>query len=80
MNPKTWLIALSLIFPFATDAAQDPPYPVRPIRQIILKLNSEIARFLKDPGVTQKLAVQGFVAVADSPQEFARYIQSELSW
>ena len=47
-------------------------------RQIILKLNSEIARFLKDPAVTQRLAVQGFVVVADSPQEFARYLQSEL--
>ncbi len=47
-------------------------------QQIILKLNAEIARYLKDPGVTQKLAVQGFIVVASSPQDFTRYLQSEL--
>lgn len=29
--------------------------------------------------MTQKLAVQGFVVVADSPREFAQYLQSELT-
>jgi tripartite-type tricarboxylate transporter receptor subunit TctC len=47
-------------------------------QQIILKLNAEIARFLKDPGVAQKLSVEGFVVVASSPQDFSRYLQSEL--
>jgi len=45
---------------------------------IILKLNAEIARSLKAPGATEKLAVQGFVVVASSSQDFARYLQSEL--
>ena len=35
MNLKAWLLAGSLIFPFATDAGQDKPYPVRPIRLIV---------------------------------------------
>lgn len=50
-------------------------------QQIILKINSEIARFLKDPAVTRKLAVQGFVVVASTPQDCARYIHSEqVKW
>jgi tripartite-type tricarboxylate transporter receptor subunit TctC len=47
-------------------------------RQIVLKLHAEIARFLKRPDSTQKLAEQGFVVVASSPQDFAKYLQSEL--
>jgi tripartite-type tricarboxylate transporter receptor subunit TctC len=46
---------------------------------IIHKLNAEIAGYLKDPSVTQKLAIQGFTVVASSPQDFARYLQSELA-
>jgi len=47
-------------------------------QQIVLKLNAEIARFLKDPESTQKLAAQGFVVVASSRQDFIQYLHSEL--
>lgn len=35
MNLKAWLLAGSLLFPFTTGAAQDQPYPVKPIRLIV---------------------------------------------
>lgn len=47
-------------------------------KTIVSALNAEIARFLKQREVAQKLAVQGFDVVASSPLEFAAYLQSEL--
>src|SRR3990172_2707926 len=64
---------------FAAETWYGLMAPAGTPRRIILKLNAEIARFLKDPGVAQKLSAEGFIVVADSPQDFARYIQSELT-
>ena len=50
-------------------------------QRIIDKLNAEVARYLKDPAVTQKLAQVGFLVAATSPQDCARYIHSEqIKW
>jgi tripartite-type tricarboxylate transporter receptor subunit TctC len=47
-------------------------------KEIVAKLQTEIARILKSPEMTERLAQQGAVAVGNTPQEFGAYVQSEL--
>jgi tripartite-type tricarboxylate transporter receptor subunit TctC len=47
-------------------------------RAIIDKWQREVARIVALPDVAEKLAVLGFVAVADRPEEFAKRIELEL--
>ena len=45
---------------------------------IIARLNSEIAAVIKGGDLREKLASQGFVPDASTPQQFARHIRAEL--
>jgi tripartite-type tricarboxylate transporter receptor subunit TctC len=45
---------------------------------IIARLNSEIAAVIKGGDLREKLASQGFVPEASTPQQFARHIRVEL--
>lgn len=45
---------------------------------IVLRLNAEITRFLKQAEVSQKLSMQGFDVAVSSPQELATFLRSEL--
>jgi tripartite-type tricarboxylate transporter receptor subunit TctC len=45
---------------------------------IIERLNSEIAAVIKGGDLRDKLASQGFVPDASTPQQFARHIRTEL--
>jgi tripartite-type tricarboxylate transporter receptor subunit TctC len=46
-------------------------------REIILKLNDEINRAMKQPDVTQKLETAGLLVVAESPEHFAQVLKSD---
>lgn len=48
-------------------------------RDTVLKLNADIARTLRLPDVTEKLAAQGANAVTGSPEELDRFWKSELA-
>ena len=45
---------------------------------IINKLNKEMAKILKTPAMAERLALDGAVAVGNSPQEFAQFVRSEV--
>jgi tripartite-type tricarboxylate transporter receptor subunit TctC len=50
-------------------------------REVVAKLNQEIVRILKIPEVRERLLAQGAEPVGDSPEAFARFIQSEaVKW
>jgi len=48
-------------------------------RDIVGKLNADIAKVLKDPAVTKTMAAQGLEVVAQSPEAFASVIKSEVA-
>jgi len=48
-------------------------------KEIVAKLQAEIARILKTPEMTERLAQQGAVAVGNTSAEFTAYVQSELT-
>ena len=60
--------ALRVIVPFSTGTAAD----------IVARLNSEIARGMRDPAVIKRLAGEGVDAVTSSPEEFAARVKSEM--
>ena len=51
--------------------------PAKTPRPVIEKLQSEIARAVKDPGIAGKLADQAVELGASSPEEFAAFIRAE---
>ena len=48
-------------------------------REIVGRLNREIVRIVALPEVKERLAGLGFEAIANTPEEFAAYIKSEIS-
>jgi tripartite-type tricarboxylate transporter receptor subunit TctC len=46
--------------------------------ELVNKINADVRRALADPGVKEKLANTGNVALDMSPQEFARFVRSEI--
>ena len=49
-------------------------------RDVIMKINAEVQKILKDPSFQQKfMAPQLFESMASSPEEFATYIKSETA-
>ena len=55
--------------------------PARVPKPIIARLNSETIKAVNTPAVRERLTAIGFDVVTSSPDEFARYIQSEfLLW
>ena len=53
--------------------------PVGTPREIIEKWRTEIAKIVADPEVKQRLEMLGFVAVADTPEEFGVRIKTEIA-
>ena len=53
--------------------------PARTNKALIASVNAEVARYLRQPKITQMLAGQGFDVVASSPQEFAAFLRTELA-
>jgi tripartite-type tricarboxylate transporter receptor subunit TctC len=54
---------------FAVPAATPAP--------VVQKLNAEIAKALRDPKVAERMAQLGLAVVADSPEQFARFVDAE---
>src|SRR5438309_1870454 len=60
---------ISVWYGFAAPAATP--------RAVVQKLNGEIARALHSPVVAERLEGLGLTIVADSPEEFARFVAAE---
>lgn len=52
--------------------------PAATPKEIVKRLQSEIARIVALPDVVEKLTALGLVPVADTPEEFGAYIRSEI--
>ena len=52
--------------------------PAATPREIIARLNSEVARGLAQPDAKERLAVQGFDIVTGTPQALADYIRTDV--
>ena len=46
---------------------------------VIRLLNREIASLVRQPEVTKQLSAEGGAAVANSPEEFARWLKAEIA-
>jgi tripartite-type tricarboxylate transporter receptor subunit TctC len=53
--------------------------PARTPKEIVTRLHGEVTRVLQQPEIKERLAGDGVDTVGSSPEEFARYIQSELT-
>jgi tripartite-type tricarboxylate transporter receptor subunit TctC len=53
--------------------------PARTPEEIITRLHGEVTRVLQQPEIKARLAGDGADTMGSSPEEFARYIQSELT-
>jgi tripartite-type tricarboxylate transporter receptor subunit TctC len=51
--------------------------PAATPKAVVQKLNTEIAKALRNPGVTERLQGLGLQIVADTPEEFARFVAAE---
>ena len=51
--------------------------PAKTPRDIIAKLNAEIVRAVRDPEVSGKLSGLGLEIIADTPEQFAAFLQEE---
>jgi tripartite-type tricarboxylate transporter receptor subunit TctC len=47
-------------------------------KDIVALLNREIARALASPDIKERLAPQGYTAVASSPEEFATLVRADM--
>jgi tripartite-type tricarboxylate transporter receptor subunit TctC len=48
-------------------------------REIVLRLNSEVARALREPDARERLYSIGAEPMSNTPEEFAAYINSEMA-
>jgi tripartite-type tricarboxylate transporter receptor subunit TctC len=53
--------------------------PAATPKEIVKRLQSEIARIVALPDVVEKLTALGLVPVADTPEEFGAYLRSEIA-
>jgi tripartite-type tricarboxylate transporter receptor subunit TctC len=53
--------------------------PAQTPKEIITKLNADLVRILQAPDMKERLVADGTDPVGSSPDEFARYIRSELA-
>ena len=47
--------------------------------EIVQKLQTEMAKAVKDPGVQERMGVQGFESVGSTADEFAKYVGTEMA-
>ena len=52
--------------------------PAGASREMVMKLNADIVRVLKQPDVKERFAGEGGDIVADTPEEFAAFIRTEI--
>ena len=63
-----------LALPFAFAVPSDTP-----ARDIVLRLNMEINRAIREPDVSEKLVNAGLTIVTESPEYFAEYLKRDYA-
>ena len=53
--------------------------PARTPRDVVMKLNADLVAVLRTPEVRESFTAQGADIVANSPDDFARYVKAEMS-
>ncbi len=53
--------------------------PAATPRELVLRLNAEIVRALRQPAVRERLAADGTVPVGNTPEEFGAHIKAEIA-
>ena len=48
-------------------------------RHAVAKLNGAFAKVMNDPAIKQRLSESGFEPQTSTPEEFARYMKSEIA-
>ena len=76
--PNAPTLAESGMTGFEAGAWQGVMVPAKTPDAVVVRLNAEILKALKDPGVLEKLRVQGTEPLGSTPQAYGDYIQSEI--
>jgi tripartite-type tricarboxylate transporter receptor subunit TctC len=84
-SPKRWsglpdVPATSEVIPgFVYEAAWHGIFaPARTSRAIIMRMQSEVAKAIRVPKLRELLEAGGYVPLADTPEEFRRFLEGEL--
>ncbi|MCD2166322.1 Bug family tripartite tricarboxylate transporter substrate binding protein [Comamonas koreensis] len=76
--PDAPTLAESGMTGFEAGAWQGVMVPAKTPDAVVQRLNAELMKALKDPGVLEKLRVQGTEPLGSTPQAYGDYIQSEI--
>ncbi|HYN26839.1 MAG TPA: tripartite tricarboxylate transporter substrate binding protein [Burkholderiales bacterium] len=76
--PEIPTVAESGVPGFETGSWQGMLAPSGTPREIVLKLNAEIRRILRAPGIKAQLADQGTEVRADTPESLGQFIRTEI--
>ena len=79
LAPELPTIAESGVPGFEGSAWYGVVVPARTPHDIVVKLNADIRRVLQQPEFRERMAGQGVELVGSSPEEFARFIKSEVA-
>jgi tripartite-type tricarboxylate transporter receptor subunit TctC len=77
--PDAPTLAESGMSGFEAGAWQGVMVPAKTPAAIVQRLNQELMRALKDPGVVEKLQLQGAEGLGSTPEEYGAYIRSEIA-
>lgn len=76
--PKAPTLAESGMTGFEAGAWQGVMVPAKTPDAIVERLNAELMKALRNPGVLEKLRVQGTEPLGSTPKAYGEYIQSEI--
>ncbi|KGG94708.1 MULTISPECIES: Bug family tripartite tricarboxylate transporter substrate binding protein [Comamonas] len=76
--PNAPTLAESGMTGFEAGAWQGVMVPAKTPVAVVERLNAELMKALKDPGVLEKLRVQGAEPLGSTPKAYGDYIQSEI--
>jgi len=76
--PNVPTLAESGMTGFEAGAWQGVMVPAKTPDAVVERLNAELMKALKDPGVLEKLRVQGTEPLGSTPKVYGDYIQSEI--
>ncbi|MEN2383944.1 tripartite tricarboxylate transporter substrate binding protein [Comamonas sp. A7-5] len=76
--PNAPTLAESGMTGFEAGAWQGVMVPAKTPVAVVERLNAELMKALKDPGVLEKLRVQGAEPLGSTPKAYGEYIQSEI--
>ena len=76
--PNAPTLAESGMTGFEAGAWQGVMVPAKTPVAVVERLNAELMKALKDPGVLEKLRVQGTEPLGSTPKAYGEYIQSEI--